>query len=172
MPRMNRKWHPGAKYHIMCRGNRKAKVFNSEEDYHAYISILKFAKRKHNFYLYAFCLMPNHIHLQLETTDVSISKIMHTINMRYAMYLNRTYDLVGHTFQGRYKSIIGHTDSYMLMVNRYIHRNPVEAMMVFDPSVYPYSSYRAYLNRRSNSMVDWARFMETMPVTYEDIVDI
>ena len=74
-------------YHIMCRGNRRSDLFRDEEDYQVYIDILKQVKEKHEFMLYTYCLMTNHIHLQLQTLNEEIWEIMRITNLKYARTL-------------------------------------------------------------------------------------
>ena len=67
MPRKKRVWYPGAVYHIMTRGNRRSDVFKDEEDYQVYLTVLRQTMEKYTYILYTYCLMTNHIHLQIET---------------------------------------------------------------------------------------------------------
>lgn len=84
----------------MCRGNRRGNIFHEDEDFLTYLRILKVAKRRYPFFLYDYCLMTDHVHLQLQTLDYSISKIMQYINTVYANYYNSKYKVSGHLFQG------------------------------------------------------------------------
>ena len=86
MPNKKQVRYPGATYHIMCRGNRLSDLFRDEEDYQVYIDILKQVKEKHEFILYTYCLMTNHIHLQLQTLNEEIWEIMR-ITVQEIFYL-------------------------------------------------------------------------------------
>ncbi|MDQ0232725.1 transposase [Metabacillus malikii] len=146
MVRRNRIWFPGATYHITARGNRKENLFQDNEDYNKYLSLLKETKETYPFLLHSYCLMNNHIHLQLETGETSISQIMAMLHTKYAIYYNKRHSLVGHVFQGRFGSKLILSTNYFLTVNRYIHRNPLEANLVINPEDYKWSSYRTYIN--------------------------
>jgi putative transposase len=89
-------------YHLIVRGNQKQNVFRSEDDYLAYLALLKRFKRKYKFRLYAYCLMPNHVHLlgELEI-PAFLSKFMHGLNRTYTLYFNNKYEEVGHLWQGK-----------------------------------------------------------------------
>ena len=139
-------WFPGARYHIMSRGNRKEKIFLEVADYKYYLALLEKAWRQYDFKLYGYCLMPNHLHLQVKCGETKTGEFMHFINANYARYFNRKYDLVGHVFQGRYKSRWIQGFGYDLRVSRYIHLNPVEGGLVPAPENYRWSSYYAYLD--------------------------
>lgn len=153
MAKKKRVWYPGATYHIMNRGNRRSDIFKDEEDYQVYQTILQQTMERYEFYLYAYCLMTNHIHMQIETKDVEIWKIMRYINLAYTKYFNNKYNFIGHLFQGRYKSEIIDSDAYNLQTSRYIHLNPVNAKMVDHPIDYKWSSYRVYMGTIKNEIV-------------------
>ncbi len=127
MPRQRRIWFPGAQYHIMCRGNRKNVIYKDFEDYNMYLIFLERTKKKYPFELLSYCLMPNHVHLQIKCRDDSISLIMKHLNQLYSVYFNNRHELVGHIFQGRYKSVLIEDTAAMLRVSCYIHLNPVKA---------------------------------------------
>ena len=175
LPRKIRLWFPGAIYHIMSRGNHKHDIFLDEEDRHRYMASLLEARKEYDFNLFAYCLMTNHVHLQIQTNQTDISTIMKRINMNYAQYFNRKYDTVGHLFQGRYRSELIDTDPYNLQVSRYIHLNPVKAEMVKSPEEYPWSSYRNYLGQKQESFISTDRilgyFLKRDPFLYQKYVE-
>lgn len=163
LARKPRIWYPGAMYHIFKRGNRKLPLFYETDDYHAYMYFLELTRRKFPFHLHAYCLMPNHIHLQLETINDEIHHIMHKLNFRYAIYLNKRYDFVGHVFQGRYGAKLIETRAYLLDVSRYIHLNPVEAKIVSTPEQYEWSSYQAYITGSPNPHITTDKILSQFP---------
>ena len=115
---------------------------------------LRKIKEKCGFSLLAYCLMSNHIHLQIKTKEVEIWRLMQQINLFYAKYFNFKYDLVGHLFQGRYFSKIIEDNLYNLGVNRYIHLNPVAASIVNKAELYKQSSYSVYLGLKNDNLID------------------
>ncbi|MBT2689240.1 transposase [Bacillus sp. ISL-47] len=146
MPRPLRIWFPGAMYHIVARGNRRAAIFHDQVDFQTYLAILEDVRSMMPFVLHSYCLMTNHLHLQLETTHHHIQYIMKEMHSRYAVYLNQRLRTDGHVFQGRYGAKLIETDAYFLEVSRYIHRNPLEAKMVSHLEDYRWSSYASYVN--------------------------
>lgn len=153
MPRKHHIWFPGAKYHVISRGNRRSALFEDEEDRIQYFSYLKEAKEKYPFTLQAYCLMTNHTHLLIQTTDYPLYNIMHPLNLRYAKYFNRKYDYTGHVFEKRYTSELIDSIFYELQVSKYIHMNPVQANITQNAEDYPWSSYRAYAMSEKNDLV-------------------
>lgn len=141
-------------YHITSRGDDRKKIFVNETDYGKFLEYLLTAKEKFKFYLYAYCLMGNHDHLLLETTQPNISAIMQFINTAYTTYYNTKRNRCGHLFQGRYKSILVDADSYFLELTRYIHLNPVKAKIVTSPEKYPWSSYKGYLSKKGDGIIN------------------
>lgn len=135
-------------YHITSRGDNRKKIFLNDCDYVKFLEYIFLAKVKYKFYVYAYCLMTNHYHLFLETTQANISKIMHYINGSYTTYYNIKRKRSGHVFQGRFKSIVVDKDNYFLELGRYIHLNPVKARIVESPEAYRWSSYLRYLGKK------------------------
>jgi putative transposase len=144
----------GGLYHIITRGNNRRLIFGSDDDYRKFLLQLADQKAKVPFYLYAYCLMPNHIHLLVERRRDSISRFMQRLLTSYSQYHNRKYNKSGHLLQGRYKSILCQSDQYLAELVRYIHLNPVRARMVRRAQDFRYSSHRAYLGLDESSPVD------------------
>ena len=175
MARKNRKWFPGAIYHIMARGNYRQNIVKDDEDFKVFLVLMQDAKTKYGFKLHAYCLMTNHYHLLLETEQTEIWKIMKRINQIYAAYYNEKYRLTGHLFQGRYKSCLVENDSYFLQTSRYIHLNPVKAKMVPRAEAYPWSSYSTLIGMKQEMIVEvkrtYAYFKEPQNFAYRNFVE-
>lgn len=153
MARRPRIWFEGAMYHITNRGNRRDALFYDYKDYDSYLDILEEARSYYPFHLHSYCLMTNHIHLQIETIQHHPQYFMQMLNSRYAMYFNKRHHLDGHVFQGRYGAKLVDSIGYLLDVSRYIHLNPVDANMVNAAEHYHWSSYNAYISNTSNPHV-------------------
>ncbi|MGV3489277.1 MAG: transposase [Tuberibacillus sp.] len=145
MSRKPRVWHPGDIFHITSRGNRHSIIFYDDKDRRKYLKLLEEARDKYPFYLLAYCLMTNHIHLLLETINDPPGNIIKTVHSLYAIYFNKRHDLDGHVFQGRYRSEHIDSQKYLLEASRYIHLNPVKANITEHPIDYPWSSYASYV---------------------------
>jgi len=91
--------------------------------------------------LHAYCLMTNHYHLLIETTDENISKAIQYLNGSYSIYYNKKYRRTGHFWQGRYLSYYLYDDIHAWIVVKYIERNPITAKMVKNIDDYPYQSF-------------------------------
>ena len=164
MARKPRIWYPGATYHITARGNRRDPIFHDHRDYQQYIDFLKLCLEDIPFSIHAHCLMPNHIHLLLETEDKPPGTIIKFIHTRYAIYFNKRYDLTGHVFQGRFHANLVKTDEYFLIASKYIHLNPVEAKIVHNPEHYYWSSFPSYLDMdKRDSFLTTERTLSLFP---------
>ncbi len=149
----------GGLYHILTRGNNRQHIFGDDNDYQKMLNLLAVQKAKLRFFLYAYCLMPNHIHLLVERRKVAIGRVMHRLLTGYSRYYNKRYGRVGHLFQSRYKGILCQSDQYLAELVRYIHLNPVRAKIVRTPEAYPYSSHLAYIGLKEPGMVDIERVL-------------
>jgi len=145
MARRLRVFAPGLLYHIIARGNRRQPTFLTDLDYQVYLTQLATYQKRYGIVLYAYCLMSNHVHLLLQTSEAPLAKFMQGLQQSYTQRFNRVHGTVGHLFQGRYRAIVCERDEYLTTLIRYIHLNPVRARLVDDPDLYPYSGHRAYL---------------------------
>lgn len=154
MPRGPRFVFQNAFYHVFNRGINKQDIFLSDSDYQFFIKKLKGLKKKYDHSVYAFCLMPNHFHISIQTRKTPISKIMASLITSYSMYFNRTHGHFGPVFQNRFKSILIENNSYFLKLSQYIYLNPVKGGLISDPLLYGYSSIREVLGKEPRLILD------------------
>lgn len=175
MVRKQRIWFPGVSYHITCRGNYRNDIFKDEEDFLVYLTFVEEAKNEYSFMLITYCLMTNHVHLQIKTKETDTGKIMKKINQSYAIYFNNKYNYIGHLFQGRNFAELIENDEQMLSTSRYIHLNPVKAKMVTKPTDYEWSSYSMYIGEKNEKNIDSRitlyRFKEESRKLYKEYVE-
>ena len=137
---------------MIARGNERKSVFRDDRDRESYLERLAACRGRLGFFVYAYCLMDNHVHLALERGPEPLSRIMLTLQSAYTQRFNKRHDRVGHLFQGRYKAFLVDRDQYLFALVRYIHRNPVEAGIVSNPEDYRWSSDRFY---RRDPVPEW-----------------
>lgn len=154
--RANRKLNvPKLVYHITQRAAGKEPLFMEESDYLFMLGLIKEISENHDLRIYAFCLMPNHIHLLLSISKKNLYDAMRDLFSRYAMKFNRKYERKGHLFGGPYRQAVCLDDSYLLAASVYIHMNPVKAALAKDPRNYRWSSIRLFCDGNSKkSFVD------------------
>ncbi len=160
MARKPRVEFPGAFYHVIARGNRRAPLFHDDADYEAYLERLERYRRRDGLRSYAYVLMANHVHLLVEAGVVPLSRTIQTLPFTYSQYYNRRYQKTGHLFQGRYKAIVCDRDAYLLELVRYLHLNPARLRHPQDPWRYPWSSHGVYLGKTAPVHVETAAILE------------
>ncbi len=133
----------------MNRGRRGETVFQTKDDYIAFVEVLKEAVSLWNIKITAYCLMPNHYHILLQTPEGNLSRSMRHINGVFTQRHNRRHRQEGQLFRGRYKSILVDGDNYLCCLVGYIHRNPLRAGMVDNLNDYLWSSHKGYLSESS-----------------------
>ena len=151
MARKKRIWYPGATYHLMSRGNRRASIFQDHSDYLYFLECVQKVKENYPFKIHSICLMTNHFHMCVETGDIEVWVIMQKMLSIYAEEFNHKYSFNGHVFEGRYASGLIEDETFFLEVSRYIHLNPVKAMMVREALDYEYSSYSLFVDEYSGT---------------------
>lgn len=146
---------PGLVSHITQRAAGKEPLFIEDGDYLFMLGLLKEVAQKYSLQVYAFCLMPNHVHLLLSPTKENLYDVMRDLFSRYAKRFNRKYERKGHLFGGPYRQAVCFDNGYLLAASLYIHLNPVRASIVTDPLDYRWSSSRLYCHEKApSSFVD------------------
>lgn len=135
----------GALYHVTTRGVRRTTIYVDSNDYRVWLAIMGEAAARFQFVIHAYCLMPNHFHLALETPLGNIAAGMRYLNGKYFQYFNRKYRHLGYVSQSRYHSEIVGRQEYLLELVRYIVLNPVRAELAPTATSWEWSSHRALL---------------------------
>ncbi len=142
MPRQPRLVVPDLPVHIVHRGNNRMGCFVDQSDYLVYLSLMREAAERFGCVVHAYCLMGNHVHVLLTPAAArSCALFMHRVAQRYAYYFNRRLKRTGTLWEGRFRSCVVESGSYVIACNRYIELNPVRAGLVSHPADYPWSSY-------------------------------
>ncbi|OGT65163.1 MAG: hypothetical protein A3J38_01180 [Gammaproteobacteria bacterium RIFCSPHIGHO2_12_FULL_45_9] len=149
MPRPLRIEYENAWYHVMNRGINHQTIFSSDSHRELFLSLLEDTTKQYNLEIHAYCLMTNHYHILVRTPLANLSRCMRHLDGVYTQRYNHSVKRDGPLFRGRYKAIIVEENSYLLLVSRYIHLNPVAAKICNEPHHYKWSSYLAYLNLES-----------------------
>lgn len=145
MARPPRPLIPGAVYHVMARGNERRPIYRDDRDRLRFLDLLAATSTSHEMPVLAYCLMPNHYHVLVSTTQPNLSSAMRYVNGVYAQWFNVRHERVGHLFQGRFGARVVQEEEYWLAVLRYIVRNPCRAGLCATPSDWRWSSHRAML---------------------------
>jgi len=133
----------GAVYHVTARGNGGQDIFDDDTDRLKFLEVLGSTVERFAWICHAYCLLPNHYHLLVETPEANLSRGMRQLNGVYTQSFNRRHGRSGHVLQGRFKAILVEKESYLLELARYVVLNPVRAGMARYPRLWKWSSYRA-----------------------------
>ena len=154
MPRKPRFNLPGIPQHIIQRGNNRERCFLFEQDYQRYLSDLKQASEKYYCHIHAYVLMTNHVHLLITPLkEHAISEMMQALGRRYVRYFNNIYQRSGTLWEGRYRSSLVDSESYLFQCMQYIEMNPIRAGLVEHPGEYRWSSYQTNAHARENILI-------------------
>jgi REP element-mobilizing transposase RayT len=170
MARPLRIQYSGAVYHVTCRGNERKEIFKDDQDRETFLEILTKSSGIYTIKIFSYMLMENHFHLLVETPLGNLGRFMRHFNITYTGYYNRRHNRVGHLYQGRYKSILVDKDSYLSVLSRYIHLNPVRIKAMEENTDeekiqllqdYTWSSLPGYINTgKREQFVDYAMILK------------
>jgi putative transposase len=153
MTRIARIVAPGHPHHVTQRGNRGERIFFETADYRLYKDWLAESCRRFGVACWAYCLMPNHVHLILTPADVDgLALALARAHRLYAGFVNARARQTGHLFQGRFGSVAMDED-HLMAAARYVALNPVRARLVDRAALWPHSSVPAHLAGRDDGLV-------------------
>lgn len=143
MGRPPRDFVPNAIYHVFSRGSNRQAIFTFDSDRIDFLECFSRIVRTYEVTCLAYCLMPNHYHLMLSTTDGRLSPAMKALNGRYSLRFNQRYGRNAHLFKNRFGATRQQDETQFVWTLRYILWNPVEAELCASPEEWPWSSYSA-----------------------------
>lgn len=145
MPRPLRLQVAGGIFHICSRGVRRLPLFHDDQDRLLFLQLLVLVCARYGWRCHAYCLMTNHYHLVIETSQANLSAGMQALNSRYAQLFNLRHGYAGHALERRFYSELIESDEHLLLLARYIVLNPVRAGLCRTPGEWPWSSHSAML---------------------------
>src|SRR5216684_753732 len=169
MARLARVVAAGLPHHVTQRGNRRQQVFFGDADYEAYRGLLAEGCRAAGVAVWAYCLMPNHVHLILvPSSEDGLRAALGEAHRRYTRLVNFREGWRGYLWQGRFASF-PMDESHLLACARYVELNPVRARLARRARDWSWSSARAHLAGRDDGLAtvrplldlapDWAAFL-------------
>jgi putative transposase len=160
MPRIARLVIPDIPHHVTQRGNRRQPTFFPDDDYRLYRHLLGEECRRAGTRIWAWCLMPNHVHLVLVPADASGLRVaVGETHRRYSRFVNLREEWRGHLWQGRFASF-PMDEAHLLACARYVELNPVRAGLVARAEHWPWSSARAHLGLAADPVTELAPMRE------------
>lgn len=163
MARMARTSIPGIPHHVTQRGNGRAQTFFDDGDYQFYLDRLGAHCREAGVGVWAWVLMPNHVHLVLCPTDGDgLRRALARVHRAHAGRVHARLERTGHFWQGRF-GCVAMDEPHLLSALRYVALNPVRAGLVARPEDWRWSSIHAQLGRVDDGVTDTAPVRERYP---------
>ncbi len=160
MARIARFIAPGLPHHVTQRGNRRERIFFTDDDYALYHGLLASQCRKQGVACWAYCLMPNHVHLILvPDRPESLARALGETHRRYSTAINGRLGVTGHLFQARFGSA-AMDEEHLMAAARYLALNPVRARLVERAEDWRWSSVGAHLSGRDDGLASVAPLIE------------
>jgi len=161
MPRTARAVAIGYPHHITQRGNNRDKVFSDDADHVAYLDALTHYSQVYQLDIWAYCLMPNHIHLlAVPQTPEGLARGIGMTNLKFSRYFNRRHFRSGHIWQNRFYSCIVDTDTHLWAVARYIENNPVKAGLAETAFDYRWSSIHHHFGEKEEALLKSSHWLD------------
>jgi putative transposase len=160
MARLARVVVPGLPHHVTQRGNRREPVFFGDDDYRAYLELIAGAAQRAGATIWAYCLMPNHVHFIMVPADSDgLRATFAEAHRRYTARIHAREHWSGHLWQGRFSST-AMDERHLMAAARYVPMNPVRAGLVARAADWPWSSVRAHLTGRDDGVVTTAPLLD------------
>ncbi len=172
MARIARAVAPGIPHHVTQRGNRRQQTFFNDGDYQFYRELMSEWCEKFNVEIWAYCLMPNHIHLiAVPEKKDGLNLAIGEGHRRYTRRINFREGWRGHLWQGRFSSFIL-DQRYLLACTRYVELNPVRAGLVNKPQAWPWSSAGPHMTGKDDILVKTKPLLEITNKPWETFLAV
>ena len=163
MARLARIVIPGLPHHVTQRGNRREAIFFQDGDHEVYLDLLAEQTLKAGVAVWAYCLMPNHVHLILKPAHRGdLGQAVGEAHRRYTNFINARGRRTGHLFQSRFASVVL-ADLHLIRAVRYVSLNPVRAKLVARPQDWKWSSVRAHVSGVDDALVSVRPVLDRIP---------
>jgi len=163
MARLARVVVPGIPHHVTQRGNGRARTFFGDDDYALYRDLLAASCRAADVEIWAWCLMPNHVHLILVPSDADgLRRALAPAHRRYAGIIHARRKRTGHFWQRRF-GCVAMDEEHLAAALRYVTLNPVRARLAGRARDWRWSSARAHLGGRDDGVATLAPVRERFP---------
>ena len=150
-PRLSLAGYP---HHIIQRGNNRQAIFMDVADRQFFLDLLEAHSKQFGVAIHSYVLMDNHVHiLATPGTAEALPGMMQAVGRRYVRYFNDRHHRTGTLWDGRYKSTLVQSESYLLTCMAYLDLNPVRAGLVAQPGDYAWSSYGHYTGQRIDKLI-------------------
>lgn len=124
---------PNWPHHVTQRDNRRQKTFFCNNDYHCYLDLMSEFSRLSGTKLWAYCLIPNHVHMVMVPGEVDgLWVTLGEVHRRYTRYINYREGWGSHLWQECFH-FFTMDEKYLLLTVCYVERNRVVAKLCGKP---------------------------------------
>ena len=163
MARIARVVVPAVPHHVTARGNRRQPLFFEDSDYRFYRRLVGAAAARAGAEIWAYCLLPNHVHLIVTPADADgLRATFADAHRRYTHIVNTRFGWSAHLFQGRFGAV-AMDEPHLVAAARYIALNPVKAGLTRRAEEWPWSSAGAHLAATDDELCRVAPLLERIP---------
>ncbi|MCW3003489.1 MAG: toxin RelE [Conexibacter sp.] len=164
MARISRKEVAGGIQHVYARGNDGCVIYRDDVDRKQYLRLLADVVPRFRWRCLAYCLMTNHVHLLVETSEPNLGLGMHRLHSEHVRLFNRRHERTGHLFGGRFGSVLVESEAQLWAVASYLAANPVKAGLCQTPEQWRWGSHGATMDQetRRPAWLDTARLLELL----------
>ncbi len=160
-------------FHLTNLGVDRFDIYDTVLDRVVFENEVRVAAEKFGIEVHAYCWMTNHFHLVVHCPDGQLSLFMQRLQQQYVLKHNRATGRSGPLFVSRFSSFPiglddGDPDVALMVLGRYVHRNPLDATRIELLGSWSDSSYGVYLGRRKAP--DWLR-TDVLLSIFDDDVD-
>lgn len=154
MARPHRLEPAGVALHVVQRGNNRTACFFGDVDRHFYLKCLAEYGERRGCAVHAYALMTNHVHLLVTPASTGgVSLMLQDVGRRYVRTVNEARSRTGTLWEGRFKSNLIDSETYLLTCHRYIELNPVRAGLASAPADYRWTSHSYYAQGTPNKLI-------------------
>jgi len=154
---------PGLPHHVTQRGNRRQQTFFGDQDYAEYRRLMAASCALCGTQIWAYCLMPNHVHLvMVPSTEDGLRCALGEAHRRYTRMVNFREGWRGHLWQERFHSFVM-DEPHLMAAARYVELNPVRAGLCQTAEKWAWSSARAHLRAEDDELVRVRPLLDLVP---------
>ncbi len=135
-------------------------TFFCDEDYRLYLRLVGQWCGRQGVSIWAYCLMPNHVHLiVVPSTAEGLARALGESHRRYTRMVNFREKWRGYLWQGRFGSVVM-DEPHLMTAARYVEMNPVRAGLVAQPEEWPWSSAATHVAGKTDGLAQSAWLTE------------
>ncbi len=157
MARLTRLCVPGELHHVMVQGNNHQDIALAPEDHAQLHALWVRESARHGVKVHAYVFLPNCVNVILTPTDaLGLTQCMQAIGRVYVAWFNRKHGRTGTLWQGRFRSTVLESETWLLPSMVYLDWAPVRAGLLEQVGSYGWSSHAHYSGQKRDPLIESA----------------